>query len=152
IHQRLRANSDYRIRFADHVQRHLTGDGALTPAKAAALYQQLIDEVDRAITGESARWGDNRRSVPYTRQDWLKTQQRVLSDYFPRRSAIVLQQLRDQGLVSQLEAPRILINGQAIDHGQVLPGSLLTIQANRGTIYYTLDGSDPRLPGGAISD
>lgn len=35
--------------------------------------------------------------------------------------------------------------------GEVLPGFLATLQAGTNAIYYTLDGSDPRLPGGAIS-
>jgi hypothetical protein len=35
--------------------------------------------------------------------------------------------------------------------GSVPPGLVFTLSAAAGTIYYTLDGSDPRLPGGAIS-
>ena len=35
--------------------------------------------------------------------------------------------------------------------GFVRPGTLITLSASPGTIYYTLDGSDPRLPGGGIS-
>lgn len=35
--------------------------------------------------------------------------------------------------------------------GEVVPGFNLTMSAPTGTVYYTLDGSDPRAPGGAIS-
>ncbi len=35
--------------------------------------------------------------------------------------------------------------------GRVPAGSKLTLTAPSGTIYYTLDGSDPRLPGGGVS-
>ena len=35
--------------------------------------------------------------------------------------------------------------------GEVSAGLNVSITASAGTIYYTLDGSDPRLPGGAIS-
>ncbi len=35
--------------------------------------------------------------------------------------------------------------------GVIAPPFELTISANSGTVYYTLDGSDPRLTGGAIS-
>ena len=35
--------------------------------------------------------------------------------------------------------------------GQVPTGFNLTITAAAGTVYYTLDGSDPRLPGGAVA-
>ena len=74
IHQNLLANAEYRMSFADHVERHLFNDGALTPENAAAEYQKLMDEIDRAVVGESARWGDNRVSSPYTHSNWLRTQ------------------------------------------------------------------------------
>ncbi len=35
--------------------------------------------------------------------------------------------------------------------GFVRPGTTVTLGAPAGTIYYTLDGTDPRLPGGGIS-
>src|SRR6185312_13429472 len=35
--------------------------------------------------------------------------------------------------------------------GSVTNGYQLTINAPGGTVYYTLDGSDPRLPGGGIN-
>ncbi|MBL9136756.1 MAG: CotH kinase family protein [Verrucomicrobiales bacterium] len=34
--------------------------------------------------------------------------------------------------------------------GPVSPGSLLVLQPQRGTLYFTLNGLDPRLPGGAL--
>ena len=37
-------------------------DGIMTPENAAAAYRALMDEVDPAMRGESARWGDNRVS------------------------------------------------------------------------------------------
>ncbi|HEX5043853.1 MAG TPA: CotH kinase family protein [Candidatus Polarisedimenticolaceae bacterium] len=35
--------------------------------------------------------------------------------------------------------------------GEVPTGFALTVTAASGTVYYTLDGSDPRLPGGAVA-
>jgi hypothetical protein len=35
--------------------------------------------------------------------------------------------------------------------GAVDPGTKLEVRARMGKVYYTLDGSDPRAPGGAIS-
>lgn len=35
--------------------------------------------------------------------------------------------------------------------GEVDLGSIIQTDVNRGTVYYTLDGTDPRLPGGEIS-
>jgi hypothetical protein len=45
-----------------------------------------------------------------------------------------------------IERPRFGQNG-----GEVVAGFLLTMSAPSGTVYYTIDGSDPRIPGGGIS-
>ncbi len=57
------ANPEYKLKFSDHVQKLMHNGGLLTPATAAAVYQARADEIDRAIVGESARWGDNRGST-----------------------------------------------------------------------------------------
>jgi len=59
IHNRLMQNAEYRLLFADHVHRHFFNNSDLTPEGAAALYQIRLNDVDRAVVGESARWGDN---------------------------------------------------------------------------------------------
>ncbi|MCA9185726.1 MAG: lamin tail domain-containing protein [Planctomycetales bacterium] len=153
IHQNLLANAEYRMKFADHVQQHMFNDGALTPERAAGTYMALMQEVDRAIAGESARWGDNRRPTnPYTYSDWIAVQNDLLGNYFPQRTSIVLNQLRADGLYPSVStsAPTFRVNGQVQHGGHVATGALLTLEGP-STIYYTLNGSDPRLPGGAIS-
>ena len=66
---------------------------------------------------------------------------------FPQRSEIVLQQLRDAGLYPLVDAPTFNQHG-----GSVPPGFQLAISAPAGAIYFTTDGSDPRVPRlGAIS-
>ncbi|MEM9657242.1 MAG: chitobiase/beta-hexosaminidase C-terminal domain-containing protein, partial [Planctomycetota bacterium] len=154
IHQQLRANDEYRLLFADHVQRHFFHDGALSPENAAASYQALMDEIDRAVVGESARWGDNRVSNPYTRDDWLGVQDDLLNDYFPTRTSVVFNQLRDDRLVpsAALAAPEFLIEAGPQHGGQVQIGDDLSFSHPTDDVYFTLDGADPRLPGGAIAD
>ena len=65
-------------------------------------------QVDPAIIADSARWGDYRRDVHqyktgpyelYTRDEhWRPEITRLLTEYFPKRTAVVLQQFRDAGL------------------------------------------------------
>jgi hypothetical protein len=108
LFQKLRENAEFRRRFAERVQRHLSGSGALTPAAAAARFRKLADQLDTAVVVESARWGDYRRDVHpykvgpyalYTRDDhWRPEVQRLLKEYFPKRTAAVLQQFRKAGL------------------------------------------------------
>lgn len=138
LFQALRENVEFRMLFADRVQRHLFGDGALTPDNAAARYRELTGTIDRAVVAESARWGDAVRVTPYTRDnEWVEERDALLHGYFPRRGTILLRQLRNGGLFPVVDAPEFLINGA---------GDMLSMAAVSGTIYYTLDGSDPRLP------
>jgi hypothetical protein len=54
----LRQSPDFRLLFADRVQRHLFDGGALTPAASWRRYDERARQVERAVVGESARWGD----------------------------------------------------------------------------------------------
>jgi hypothetical protein len=144
--QRLQAHPDFRILVADHVHRHFFNNGLLTAARARALFDQRIQQIDRAVVGESARWGDAKRSTPYTRATWLSAVNSVRNSYLPNRSTTVLNQLRTAGLYPATVAPSFSPHG-----GPFQPGTPIPISAPAGTIYYTTDGSDPRLPGGAIS-
>lgn len=47
---------------------------------------------------------------------------------------------------SQFVAPPIVQDG-----GSIVSGQTVSLQPTVGTLYYTLDGNDPRLPGGAVN-
>lgn len=151
LHQRLTANADYRMLFSDHVHRYFFNDGLLTVDNATALYQYRLDEVDRAVVGESARWGDNRieqGGIRYTRDEhWVAQRNWLLNTYFSRRTNIVLNQLEAQGLYPNINAPVFQINGSYQHGGRISKNDVFSMTATTGTIWYTLDGSDPRLPG-----
>ncbi len=140
LHQDLCLNAEYRLLFADHVHKHFFNDGALTPQNAATAYQKLLDEVDRAVVGESARWGDNQRpDDPYTRDDeWVTERDRLQDDYFPGRTGAVLNDLKDRGLYPLLGAPVFSRHG-----GSFTQVFTLSMSAS-APIFYTLDGTDPR--------
>lgn len=145
IWQQLWSSAEFRLNVADRVQKHFFNGGALTPAAATARFQARAAEIDRAIVGESARWGDAQRNPAFTRDDWLTAINQVVVGIFPTRGNVVLGQLNTRGLVSALPSPALSSYG-----GEVPAGYQLGISAD-GAAYYTLDGSDPRLPGGAIN-
>jgi len=148
-------NAEFRLRFVDRVQRLFFNDGALTPAQAEKLYRKLAAEIDQAIIGESARWGDERKMLfegtetadeypTYTRDEyWLPRLQDLLENYFPYRTQIVFNQLKNLGLYTRLDAPEVAAGNTGIT---------LENANQAGTVYYTTDGSDPRLTGGAVSE
>ncbi|MFC1763730.1 lamin tail domain-containing protein [Planctomycetota bacterium] len=154
-------NDEYRMLFADRVHQHCFHDGPLTPENFLALFNHLTDKIDRAIVGESARWGDYRRSTPYTRnQEWLTECNRLRQQRIPNRRDIVLDQFT--GAVTQyaknpawyplIDPPEFFVNGTPQYGGSISSSDLLVMTAGAQlSVLYTLDGSDPRLPGGAVN-
>ncbi|MBM3845300.1 MAG: hypothetical protein FJ405_03305, partial [Verrucomicrobia bacterium] len=172
--QLLRLNAEFRLRFADHVQRLFFNGGIFytdptnrnwNPARPdrnrpAAAYMKIIEEIDPAIVAESARWGDvARANQPYTRDvEWMRELQSLLFitnssgntvNYFPTRSSNVLVQLRGGRLYpGNSEAPTFSQHGGVIPHSFMLGMRIATA----GAIHFTLDGSDPRSYGsGGVS-
>jgi hypothetical protein len=137
------------MEFADRLYKHLFNDGALADANSQARWLRLNQIIDRAIVGESARWGDARYEQPITRDDWLKARDQVLAQ-MDGNGARLIALARQAGYYPPLDPP--LFNRPG---GGVAPGfqiSLLPPEAGdpshqEGAIYYTLDGVDPRSPG-----
>lgn len=144
-------NAEFRLLFADRVNRHFSGQGVLTAEKTAALFREINSGIYPAIIAESARWGDYRKDVLkpsgqtpplYTVNDhWNTRQEKLLKDYFPKRSAIVYSQLQQLGLTGEIDAPLFShynpVASEPLD---------ITITANN-TVFYTTNGSDPRITG-----
>ncbi|MEM7028777.1 MAG: lamin tail domain-containing protein [Chloroflexota bacterium] len=135
-------NSDFQIRVADRIYKHLFHDGALTEENAKARWHQLASKVEGAITAESARWGDTRVKNPFGHEDWLASNQDVLNQ-MEGNVDLFIQLSREDNYYPPLDPPRLSQQG-----GSITPGKPLTITLSAtptSTIYYTLDGSDPRL-------
>lgn len=141
--------SEYRIRFADRLEKHFGPGGALTPEATAARWMKFANDLDRAIIAESARWGDHRGTL-YTRDNqWLAEQNRLINTYFPARSATV--ESNYGSLAPSVGAPDFLVNDSPQSEGIIPVAGNLKITSTTGTIYYSTDGSDPRLEGGGIN-
>ncbi|HKX61428.1 MAG TPA: lamin tail domain-containing protein, partial [Verrucomicrobiae bacterium] len=159
LHTSLVNSPEYRLTFADRAHKHFFNGGAMSTNAVAARWSARAAEVSTAIIAESARWGDYRRDVHpyqtapyilYTRDlgttNWLAEVNRLLTSYFPQRGGIFLNQLRAAGLYPNVDAPSFNQQG-----GVVARGFNLTMSA-ANPVYYTLDGSDPRMFGtGAVS-
>ncbi len=157
IHFRLSDNPEYRIRFADRAWRHFSDTGVFAPVKALDRLEKRISEADIAVVAESARWGDARRSgTPYTKdKNWIPEINKIRNRFIPDRTRIVINQLKQAGLYPLIKAPLISNESGIIrENGNVINGSMQVTIRNpnlAGTIYYTLDGSDPRKIGGGVN-
>ena len=138
-------NPEYALRFADRAYKHMFNGGALTPENGAAQWDARAQGIRLAMKAESARWGDHADSNPRTLVDFDRGLQREYNTWFPRRTPISISQFRAAGLYPEIDPPVFSQHG-----GKVSAGSGLLITNDTGDIYYTVDGSDPRLAGGGI--
>ncbi len=153
---RLRDYIEFRMAFADQAQKYFFNNGPLyvdpdnpqwDPSnpdrnRPAAIYAELADEIELAMLGESARWGDAVSGSPYRIEQWQQERDYILGTYMPQRSEIVLDQFRSAGLYPTVDAP--VFSPQ--HGGHIASDETLGISATQGTVYYTLDGTDPRQP------
>jgi len=136
-----------KIFIADRIHKHLFGHGALTPAKNDARLRALCSPIERAFIPESARWAyDTTQNRSWA--SWKTARDVCLNSWIPNRTATVLGQFRSAGLYPSLGAPVFSQNGGIIQPGAALTMTIPSAPAG-ASIRYTLDGSDPRLAGGA---
>ncbi len=157
----LRTSLEFRTLFGDRVHKHAFNGGALyvDPANSkwdpaypernvpAARYMEITDRIAPGLIAESARWGDQHRATPYTRNvEWNAERNRVLAQWFPTRTNELVGLFRTLGLYPKTAAATFAQRG-----GVLSPGQQVALQAATGAIYYTLDDSDPRSIGGGVS-
>lgn len=170
LHELLSYSLEYRVRFADRAQKHFFNGGALTTTKALERLNALAAQVDPIIHAEAARWG----STSLNKNAWLSAKN-VVTNFINNagvvpsghpalipgdRTSIIVQILRGYqepvGTAKALFPPTTLsapvFSGnfggpvpQPHNFNISLPGG------TTGTIYYTVNGVDPRAIGGSIA-
>jgi len=153
----LRKNREFRMLYADRIQKNLFNQGCLSAETASDIFLNRAAQIELAIICESARWGDNHIHAGYPRytknEFWLPALDWVINEFIRKRPPVLLEQYRKLDLYPPLEAPVFLVNGQAQHGGLIQPFDTIsvtdTVEGNgtEGHIYYTLDGTDPRVPG-----
>ncbi|MCA9215014.1 MAG: tandem-95 repeat protein [Planctomycetales bacterium] len=154
----LRQNDEFRLQFADHLHRAFFNGGVLyvdpdepdwNPSKPganmpAARWMELTGQIEQALIAEAARWGDV-RGTQYTPHDQFQAlRDRLLRTWFPSRSQTVFEQFKRLGLYPDHAAPVFSQHGGRIRHGDQI---LIENPNNAGQIFYSLDGTDPRVQG-----
>jgi len=146
IWQPLKAHEDFRMRVADHFECNCEEDaGDLNPTNFEAYYDQVFQENKLAYLAETARWGNR---VLY--EDFLDYRDHLInSGWFFNRKNDMKQAYENEDLYpSNVNAVNYNSDGGIVANGHQI---VLNNPNSSGTIYYTLDGSDPRDPGGAVS-
>lgn len=146
LHEDLATNAEYRLKIADVAQKHLFNNGALTQARALALFNARAAEINQAIIADVVRWGTS--ATNHTYAQWLARLDSIRTGFFPTRAATVLSHLKSRGFYPSVNPPTFSQRG-----GQVVNGFSLVLSngGQTGTMLFTTDGSDPRAVGGAIA-
>ncbi len=131
---------DFIVALADAIHRNMAAGGPLDATRARDRYLVMSDGVYDAILAESARWG----AGWWDRAgDWIPERTRMLDTWFPVRTDATMGQFIANGWypvrAAEIDVPP----------GVVTDGTVITITAPE--FGYTLDGTDPRLPGGDLA-
>jgi hypothetical protein len=131
---------EYSILLADRIHKHFFNNGALTPARNIERLQRRVDEARLGFVSEAARWGNLFRDPA----SWESYQNNLIKNHFPGLTQTMISRFRSAGMYPNTVAPVFSRHG-----GTVAPDTPVTLATDADTLYYTLNGSDPRLPGGA---
>jgi hypothetical protein len=143
LFEALLKNPDFRLELADRMYKHLFNNGPLSDANSQTRWLSINKEIEQAIIGESARWGDTRFERPLIQEDWFKARDDVVAQ-MDGNAARLIALAREAGYYPRIDPPGFNQQG-----GQIAPDFRLTMtlpSPGQGAIYYTTDGSDPRLP------
>ena len=145
---RMHQNPEFRMLAADRIQQHCFDGGPLSFDGMMKAFLTRSNEINRAIVAESARWGDAKTATPYTRETWVSAMRSTVSGFIAGRTPVLINQLRADGLFPTLNAPIFSIRSNSVPAGVSL---FMTNNNGAGQIFYTTDGSDPRLRGGSVA-
>lgn len=148
---RAEGNPDFLTLQADRIHKHYFNNGTLTVESSIARLQHRIEETTLPFIAEVARWPavsrpNNLTRPNHTPTQWVAYQNNLIDNHFENVFTSRLAALRSEGYYPDIIAPHFSQFG-----GSLLPDEDLIMSTDAEAIYYTLDGSDPRLPGGAIN-
>jgi len=127
LYRALKANEDFKQLFSDRVYKHFYNDGALINENITTRFNELYNVMSPLISGMST----------YIRNSFISA-----------RRSYILPKFQEQDVYT-FEGPTFNINGAEQRGGYADIDDTLSMVNSHGpgTIYYMLDGSDPRLNG-----
>jgi hypothetical protein len=148
LYYALRQNPAFRMRFADRLQRHFFNGGVMSASRNLHRLTSLETQLNLPLVAESARWGDVNTGDPdvvtFTRDEhWQSEVNWLKNTYIAGRGDTLLGQFSSIGIWPDVAAPTTPQFGGIVPAGYNL--TLDSPSGSGGTIYYTLDGSDPMM-------
>jgi hypothetical protein len=125
----LRENTDFMVLFGDRIYKHCFNNGALTEENAQDRWDTIADHISDAAICEEARWAEGLPVAAVDMNGFVDIFMTALDSW--------------GGLYPTIDPPIFNQHGGHVAAGF---GLTMTNPNGTGTIYYTLDGSDPRQP------
>jgi len=119
-------NTEYRTQFMDRVTELTFNGGFLTPEVTNAMIDSRAAEFDTAMIAESARWGDAKRTSPYTKTTWDNAINRT-KGWLDERGPVFLNQLRAVDWYPNANPPEFRVNNSPQHGGTVTPDDNISI-------------------------
>ena len=142
VYDTLRRAPTFQAMFRERIHYLLFNNGPLSPTANRARWMLRQMEIDKAIVGESARWGDAANEPAKKRETtWLGNMNFMntpVTGYWDAIFPIDVQRFRNVALYPSINQATLSRNG-----GVVPQGFELHFNTDQPTAYYTLDGSDP---------
>ena len=118
MYRSLYRSPEFKLRWADRAHKHMSNDGALQDHIHSGNYRNMRREM--------------RGVIP-------RMDSRISSHWIPNRRDVIIGHMKALGLYRSEEAPILRPTG-----GTLPPGERIELTSTGETIYYTVDGSDPR--------
>lgn len=169
LYSLLRDSPEFKLLFADRIQKHFFNGGTLTDAAITARYTALANECSPFIPGfnpsritnwingigDSNRWTVTLNGTTISATTNAPSRRKVLLDGFTNDQAVaylpagpVTGYFKTEGLFPATLAPTFSQFGGMVTAGYNLV--IVNPNGGGGTVYYTTNGLDPRLPGGMV--
>jgi hypothetical protein len=148
----VKQHKEFLMLMADRAQKYFFEGGMFSDERLRSDIETMASSIRLAIIAETARWG---RTDNYTPDSWEDAVDWMLERFAPEgpggRAETVIQQLRRARIYPSIDAPFFTVNGTPLPGGDIESDAVVKLQATNGSVYFTLDGSDPRLPGGELN-
>lgn len=140
---------EFKILFRDRFYKACFHGGPLDTERAQAILDRRVQEISLPLVAETARWQPGSATrLPWDRDgEWMTEVNRIRNSFMPARVATLLAQIKARGWYP-VDAPEFVQHGGSVAAGHQ---PAVTSATPDTEVYATFDGSDPRLPGGAVN-